>query len=383
MAIVNDKLTELGDFLLDLALIANPVRFFPFPKYFRKNLYKDENKIDDDSLKKIDMNALKRVPPNKANIQLIPVVTQLIEKKADERFALYHNDEYLEMRKILDTINKNRKDLSVLYNNPDCLALIEYLFQTDINLSHIGNQSFGNGVDEYEFKYDIFGEQFRDNKHTERWYLFHGSNQGNWHSIMRNNLVVASNTSLMSAGAAYGTGIYASDNIQVSIAYGYYVGVIELTCDPAQFRKAPGIYVIPSANYVTLRYLLKFNGKIPVTEKYNEILPFYKKLREKILKPVKIDKMAKRIEADIKEVKEQYQISGEHPNYVIDDYTINLNKYPYQPPIITQNGVSIRYDLMKEWSPMITLKTVISQIIKPQINVSFSQPTDKCEEFRE
>jgi hypothetical protein len=383
MAIVNDKLTELGDFLLDLALIANPVRFFPFPKYFRNNLYKDEDKIDDDSLKKIDMNALKQVHSNNANKKLITTIQQLTEKKVDDRFALYHNDEYLEMKKYLDEINKHRKDLSCLYANNNCLALIEYLFQTDINLSHIGNESFGKGVDEYEFKYDIFGEQIRDNKHLERWYLFHGSAPGNWHSIMRNNLVVASNTSLMSAGAVHGVGIYASDDILVSIGYGYYVGVIELTCDPAQFRKAQGIYVIPDPKYVTLRYLLKFNEHEIVTEKYNDMLPFYKKLREKVLKPLKIDKMAKRIEADLKEVKEHYQIQGNHPNYTIDDYTINLNKYPYEPPIIAKNQVVIRYDLMKEWSPMYTLKTVISQIIKPQINVPFKETTDKCEGFRE
>lgn len=375
MAIVNDKLTELGDFLLDLALIANPVRFFPFPKHFRKTPVEEDEK-----------NALK-IPQNyvhnQANVNAKKILKDLLEQKQDDRFATYDESEYQIMKKVLNEINKHRKDLSSLYANNDSLALIEYLFQTDINLSHIGNQSFGKGVDEYEFKYDIFGEQIRDNKHMERWYLFHGSASGNWHSIMRNNLVVASHTSLMSAGAAHGIGIYASDNILVSIAYGYYVGVIELTCDPAQFRKAHNIYVIPDAKYVTLRYLLKFNAKEPITEKYNEMLPYYKKLREKTLKPLKIDKMAKRIEADLKEVKEQYQIQGNHPNYTIDDYTINLNKYPYEPPIIAKNQVVVRYDLMKEWSPMITLKTVISQIIKPQINVQFKETTEKCEGFRE
>jgi poly [ADP-ribose] polymerase 6/8 len=44
--------------------------------------------------------------------------------------------------------------------------------------------------------------------------LILGSGIENWHSILRNGLVNASNTKLMTTGAAYGPGIYAaSDSI--------------------------------------------------------------------------------------------------------------------------------------------------------------------------
>jgi hypothetical protein len=41
-------------------------------------------------------------------------------------------------------------------------------------------------------------------------FCWHGSAMENWYSILRNGLRNLSNTSLMTAGAAYGQGIYAS-----------------------------------------------------------------------------------------------------------------------------------------------------------------------------
>ena len=41
----------------------------------------------------------------------------------------------------------------------------------------------------------------------------------NWYSILRNGLRNLSNTSLMTAGAAYGAGIYASSQYTTSYAY--------------------------------------------------------------------------------------------------------------------------------------------------------------------
>jgi poly [ADP-ribose] polymerase 6/8 len=44
-------------------------------------------------------------------------------------------------------------------------------------------------------------------------YAFHGSASGNWHSILREGLKILSGTSKMSAGAAYGNGIYTAYEI--------------------------------------------------------------------------------------------------------------------------------------------------------------------------
>lgn len=40
--------------------------------------------------------------------------------------------------------------------------------------------------------------------------MFHGSGINNWYSIVRNGLRNLSNTGMMTAGAAYGAGIYSA-----------------------------------------------------------------------------------------------------------------------------------------------------------------------------
>ncbi|XP_064785701.1 protein mono-ADP-ribosyltransferase PARP8-like [Oncorhynchus masou masou] len=50
-------------------------------------------------------------------------------------------------------------------------------------------------------------------------FAFHGSHIENWHSILRNGLVVASNTRLQLHGAIYGSGIYLSPMSSISFGY--------------------------------------------------------------------------------------------------------------------------------------------------------------------
>eukprot|EP00062_Callorhinchus_milii_P007845 gi/632949872/ref/XP_007890399.1/ PREDICTED: poly [ADP-ribose] polymerase 8 isoform X2 [Callorhinchus milii] len=50
-------------------------------------------------------------------------------------------------------------------------------------------------------------------------FAFHGSHIENWHSILRNGLIVASNTRLQLHGAVYGNGIYLSPLSSISFGY--------------------------------------------------------------------------------------------------------------------------------------------------------------------
>jgi poly [ADP-ribose] polymerase 6/8 len=49
------------------------------------------------------------------------------------------------------------------------------------------------------------------------YFAYHGSSVENWHSILRKGLVNASNTKLMTTGAAYGEGIYMGNQIVLFI----------------------------------------------------------------------------------------------------------------------------------------------------------------------
>ncbi|XP_058164808.1 protein mono-ADP-ribosyltransferase PARP8 isoform X2 [Dasypus novemcinctus] len=56
-------------------------------------------------------------------------------------------------------------------------------------------------------------------KHFGSTFAFHGSHIENWHSILRNGLIVASNTRLQLHGAMYGSGIYLSPMSSISFGY--------------------------------------------------------------------------------------------------------------------------------------------------------------------
>lgn len=50
-------------------------------------------------------------------------------------------------------------------------------------------------------------------------FAWHGSAAGNWHVVLRTSLKNMSNTEYMSAGAAYGSGIYFADQSSTSLGY--------------------------------------------------------------------------------------------------------------------------------------------------------------------
>ena len=92
-------------------------------------------------------------------------------------------------------------------------------------------------------------------------YLFHGSKWQNWYSILRNGLKNCSNTKLMTAGAAYGNGIYLSDNLAISYGYGNsatysVVGVFQLAKDKEKYFKGGNVYVVDNESVLLQRYLL-------------------------------------------------------------------------------------------------------------------------------
>lgn len=109
-------------------------------------------------------------------------------------------------------------------------------------------------------------------------FCFHGSALENWYSILRNGLRNLSNTSLMTAGAAYGQGIYASSNFSTSYGYtarynggqtkvwknmyepiknNFVIGIVEIIKKNG-YSKDPthNIVVVPDEDDIIIRYLL-------------------------------------------------------------------------------------------------------------------------------
>lgn len=95
-------------------------------------------------------------------------------------------------------------------------------------------------------------------------YGFHGSPATNWYSILFNGLYVPDGHKIKIAnGAAYGTGIYISDDSNFSLGYSSkyrdeecIIGVFQILGGIKQFKKNSNIYVIPKNEYLTLKYLI-------------------------------------------------------------------------------------------------------------------------------
>jgi ubiquitin-protein ligase len=108
--------------------------------------------------------------------------------------------------------------------------------------------------------------------------LYHGSRSENWHSIMCNGLKSGSKSKYFLHGAAYGNGIYLSNDIRMSLGYSTGVGLIstlhrnassstnssnilaifEVINNP-KWHKGGSVYVVDDENALILRYLLVFN----------------------------------------------------------------------------------------------------------------------------
>jgi len=71
-----------------------------------------------------------------------------------------------------------------------------------------------------EARFQELKKQFRTS------FAFHGSSSENWHSILRNGLKNASNTKLMTCGAAHGPGIYLSTESSLSMGFTRYSPVV-------------------------------------------------------------------------------------------------------------------------------------------------------------
>uniref|UniRef100_A0A2K5C3L9 Poly [ADP-ribose] polymerase n=1 Tax=Aotus nancymaae TaxID=37293 RepID=A0A2K5C3L9_AOTNA len=80
-------------------------------------------------------------------------------------------------------------------------------------------------------------------------FAFHGSHIENWHSILRNGLVVASNTRLQLHGAMYGSGIYLSP--MSSISFGYSGNPSQKKGQQSQFLQSRNLKCIALCEVIT------------------------------------------------------------------------------------------------------------------------------------
>jgi hypothetical protein len=260
---------EMNEFLIHLAKNANIERFNPFPDRYR-----------------------------------------ITSKPGDH----YTAQEYAKLRVDLDELQYQSSI------DPQRLTYLKnYILGIDLGIVRHSSSSIHSSIDEYEFKYPAIDEIKRNLRYKKRWYLFHGSPLGNWHSILRTGIKNMSGTRFMSVGAVLGPGVYLANDIRISLSYGMSrshvsyaasnnstaihndeskkhgkkydditscIAVVEILVDPEKYCKGGDVYVIPDDTILFPRYLLNIKSRAAVKFDGKEILSYYKKQRECLINEI-------------------------------------------------------------------------------------------------
>jgi hypothetical protein len=327
---------ETSQLIYELAICANPQRFFPFPTYFRNN-------------RKL--------------------------KPTDD----YTIDEYKSMEQVLPLVNPANLQLT----SAEAIALYETLYEPTIELRKLSTPIIPDII-EYQFKYNPIEERLKrielKKNSTPTHYLFHGSDKGNWYSILKNGVKNMSNTKFQTHGAVLGAGIYCTTQLSIAMSYGKYIAVLEVTGDIEPFKKGSAVYVIKT-DLIRPRYLLKTTVSAYINvdtqlvlEKYKlHTFPTYKVISDKRLETEKACLKAAFPSAVFEVTPDKQNITFEYLRHkiliYIDDfpivspmfYVFDLEKYSEQVQNHFTNSIyTIKSD---DWSPIMKLASAVEKVI--------------------
>lgn len=202
-------------FMFLTILINNTCKYKPlFLEPYPEIIY---NKCNNNKIKMAEMiNKLLKLCPDK-NI----ILSQTNELELQILLNNIHTDLYYLLKWIF---NSNKSYLLKVYNNVHNIIdtklnvfdndIIEFIKKHNIEKNIKCIFKINSNSPEKEYNFNTLFQKY-NNKHL----LFHGSAGFNWHSILRKNLINFSGTNRMANGAAFGNGIYLSDNFATSYYY--------------------------------------------------------------------------------------------------------------------------------------------------------------------
>jgi ubiquitin-protein ligase len=187
-----------------------------------------------------------------------------ILKKHDSDQDLYNEIGEIAYAFIKFTIKSNNTMIfaDTLIGSDDIYNVLKEDQITDLNVDKTADMIVDNLLKMKQ--YNVVHSQIIENKFKKAQntcYLYHGSRQENWYSIMRNGLKIGStDNKLLVNGAVHGTGIYLSDIINFSITYSnspnIIVGVCQVIDTRDKWKKTTNIYVVPEETHVMLKYMI-------------------------------------------------------------------------------------------------------------------------------
>jgi hypothetical protein len=193
--------------------------FEPFPSYFLKNkeLRSKRGYLDNIKEAREKGGQAKDVQESNKDLKKIRALFKFIPS-IEKCLAKCSDDEIL-----MATLKKQCKEQSEAL---DIYRLLQYLACTNrVKFKHLtGEDALAGdaGISEYliynhEPSQEAVFQELKA-KHGSC-FTFHGSSIENWYSILRNDPRNLSNTKMMTAGAAYGAGVYSSKNFATASGY--------------------------------------------------------------------------------------------------------------------------------------------------------------------
>lgn len=231
-------------------------------------------------------------------------------KRIDKMIKKFNMEEFFEAVDLCATDEQVEKAVG-----EDVYMFVRFVIMSnkmDIYEDQLVKSTNRNNMTSYKIRYTPDREEeFEKLKTAEggSTFLFHGSRWHNWYSILRNGLKNCSGTKLMTAGAAYGNGIYLSDNLNYSYRYGAsgsksVVGVFEVVGARDKFKKANQIYVVPDGKYLVQRYLMILKNTNPISE-LNGIFNTTIYTENAKVKSVVSSKAIKKMNKELKKIRKQ------------------------------------------------------------------------------
>jgi ubiquitin-conjugating enzyme E2 Q len=275
---------------------------------------------------------------------------------------------------------------SQIPNGIEVYKLMRYIIATNrLNLIPLKEedciQKLTNGVSQYivtNHPAETIKNFEAKKKKRGSFFAFHGSSIENWYSILRNGIRNLSNTHLMTAGAAYGSGVYCAENFSTSIGYCRFganispsyphsillgkacMAIIEVIKNE-KFIKGSGIYVVQNDKDIIIRYILILSSiaqTLNTSASELGLEKHYPNVSEKYLK-ASVDRQSSRIEKAIKKAKEAEENQSK-PAPVVEEEKLSPEKEKILKDIEEkfsgQGSITTNKRLMQEYKYLVSSK---------------------------
>lgn len=303
------------------------------------------------------------------NVSNIDELIKLIEQEAlnldIHKLSLYSND--IELYRNIG-LNAYAIILNAISDNYFSLNTIEK-FQTEV-LSRGRLGDIETAFDSKNIKFIGLNYSYEvESQFKKEYFLFHGSPMQCWYPIIKNGLKVMSGTEFMTSGAAYGNGIYLSDQFSMSLGYSSnhrninnkdnnnrcIVGVFEVAGGIEAHKKSSSIYVVSNDKIILLRYLIVVEQNVS-SSFYQELSDYFVKYLgsiNKMSEKKSVNIKNKRFNAEMKLLNSNSKINSVEMIDELSNWKIKLNEiggkkivlntyfndYPKLPP-----KISLEYD---------------------------------------